>query len=63
MASDPIYRLYRFDHLGQIIGVKELLCYSDLDAIEKARSLATSATQELWSRERLLTIIKSQNAA
>lgn len=63
MANNPIYRLYRFDHLGQIIGVKELVCYSDFDAIEKARCLATSATQELWSRDKLLAVIKSQNAA
>jgi hypothetical protein len=63
MTTNPRYRLYRFDRLGHIIGVKDLICYSDFDAIAKARDLATSEAQELWSSDKLLAVIKASHAA
>jgi hypothetical protein len=63
MSEMHYYRLYRFDSSGHIVGVKELDCHTDLDAIEQARKFANSEPQELWSCEKLLTVIQSQTAA
>jgi hypothetical protein len=63
MTDTYFYRLYRFDASGHIIGFKELDCSDDGQAIERARKLANSQPQELWSREKLLAVIQSQSVA
>jgi hypothetical protein len=63
MIEPRCYRLYRFDGTGHITGVKELDCGSDMEALELARKLANSQPQELWSREKLLAVVRAQSAA
>jgi hypothetical protein len=63
MADEGYYRLYRFDRVGHIVGFKELNCRTDFDALEQARKLASSETQELWGCDKLVALIPPQHVA
>jgi hypothetical protein len=63
LAKAHYYRLYRFNSTGHVVGLQELDCSSEPEAIEQARKLANSQPQELWLFDKFVAVVQSQSAA
>jgi len=52
------YRAYTVGRDGHLNGFEPFVCFSDDEAIEKAKQLAVRHDVELWNLDRLVTRIK-----
>lgn len=53
------YRAYSVGDDGHFIGFEPLICPGDSEAIAKARSIQTDHDIEVWSGDRLVTVLKA----
>lgn len=54
------YRAFIVGRDGHFVGFEPLVCADDVEAIKKAERLVDGHDVELWSRERMVTVLKSK---